>query len=58
MWKGYLEQTDLLELIKFSNSSFEKEDRLEWINSQESVWHFSVTKVACGTQHYLKKKQI
>lgn len=42
MWKGYLEQTDLLELIKFSNSS-EKEDRLEWINSQESVWHFSVT---------------
>ncbi len=40
MWKGYLEQTDLLELITFSNSSFE-EDRLEWINSQESVWRFS-----------------
>lgn len=38
MWKGYLEQTDLLELIKF-----EKEDRLEWISSQESVWHFSIT---------------
>lgn len=43
MWKGYLGQTDLLELIKFANSSFENEDSLERIDSQESVWHFSMS---------------